>query len=187
MNIQTKIRELVAALLENMHEKRKMILVLSCFVVFVTTYMLILPAFTLDKEEASEQGGVDVPGVEQSADADGTTEDHAEATSEDIKKEESAEESSEDVKKEAVAKTASEKPAKSSKTEASKSDAKKKSTDITLENDESDDFSVAVESKEAVLSEDMSVAVREIDKSDKNQKKEYDSLYNDALEAVQKA
>lgn len=186
MNIQTKIRELVAALLENMHEKRKMILVLSCFVVFVTTYMLILPAFTLDKEEASEQGGVDVPGVEQSADADGTTEDHAEATSEDIKKEESAEESSEDVKKEAVAKTASEKPAKSSKTEASKSDAKKKSTDITLENDESDDFSVAVESKEAVLSEDMSVAVREIDKSDKKQKKEYDSLYNDALEAVQK-
>ena len=33
----------------------------------------------------------------------------------------------------------------------------------------------------------MSVAVREIDQSDKKQKEEYDSLYNDALEAVQKA
>lgn len=35
-------------------------MVLSCFVVFVTTYALILPAITLDQEEAERQGGIDV-------------------------------------------------------------------------------------------------------------------------------
>lgn len=187
MKIKTNIKQLITTLLNSMKERKKWVLALSCLVVFCTTYLLILPAFTLDKEEASEQGGVDVPGVEQSVDADETTEDLAKVISEDNEKEESAEASSEDVEKEEVTKPAAEKPAKASKKETSKSDAKKKSADITLENDESDDFSVAVESKDAVLSEDMSVAVREIDKSDKKQKKEYDSLYNDALEAVQKA
>ena len=36
-------------------------LALSCIVVFVTTYALILPAFTLDKEKAASQGGIDLP------------------------------------------------------------------------------------------------------------------------------
>ena len=187
MKNKTNIKQLITTLLNSMKERKKWVLALSCLVVFCTTYLLILPAFTLDKEEASEQGGIDVPGVEQSAEAGETTEDLAKVTSEDNEKEESAEASSEETKKEEVAKPGSEKQEKSSKTETSKSDAKKKSANITLENDESDGFSVAVESKEAVLSEDMSVAVREIDKSDKKQKKEYDSLYNDALEAVQKA
>ena len=184
MKNKTNIKQLITTLLTSMNERKKWILALSCIVVFCTTYFLILPAFTLDKEEASEQGGIDVPGVEQSAEAEETTEDLAESSSEDIEKEETAEASSEDIVKEETDKQASD---KSYKKETSKSDEKKKSADITIENDESDDFSVAVESKEAVLSEDMSVAVREIDKSDKNQKKEYDSLYNDALEAVQKA
>ena len=170
-----------------MKERKKWILALSCLVVFFTTYLLILPAFTLDKEDASEQGGIDVPGVEQSAEADGTVEDLEESSSEDIEKEETVEASSEDVEKEEAAKPTSKKSAKSSKTENKKTDAKKKSADITLENDENDDFSVAVESKDAVLSEDMSVTIREIDKSDKKQKEEYESLYSDALEAVQKA
>ncbi len=42
-------------------------MVLSCFVVFVTSYMLILPAVTLDQEEAERQGGIDVT-TEQQAD-----------------------------------------------------------------------------------------------------------------------
>lgn len=66
MDFRTKIIELIKTLIENIHERRKLILALSCVVVFVTTYVLILPAFTLDKEEAAEQGGIDVPGVEQS-------------------------------------------------------------------------------------------------------------------------
>ncbi|MBR6732077.1 MAG: fibro-slime domain-containing protein [Bacteroidales bacterium] len=158
MDIKTKIKQLMTALLNNIHERRKVILALSCLVVFFTTYLLILPAFTLDKEEASEQGGIDVPGVEQSVDNDEVAEEPA-----------------------------VNEPAKPAPKENKKSGVKKKSADITLENDESDDFSVAIESKGAVLSEDMSVAVREIDQSDKKQKKEYESLYNDALEAVQKA
>ena len=36
-------------------------MVLSCLVVFVTTYLLILPAITLDQDEAEKQGGIDVP------------------------------------------------------------------------------------------------------------------------------
>ena len=36
-------------------------MVFSCLVVFATTYLLILPGFTLDKNEAAEQGGIDVP------------------------------------------------------------------------------------------------------------------------------
>ena len=72
MDIKTKIKQLITALLNNMEERKKWILALSCLVVFFTTYLLILPAFTLDKEEATEQGGIDVPGVELSAEADET-------------------------------------------------------------------------------------------------------------------
>ena len=36
---------------------------LAIVVVFVTTYILIIPAFTLDKDTASAQGGIDVPSV----------------------------------------------------------------------------------------------------------------------------
>ena len=70
MNISVRIRKLIIALIANMHERRKMVLALSCLVVFITTYMLILPAFTLDKDKAVEQGGIDVPGAEQIDDTD---------------------------------------------------------------------------------------------------------------------
>lgn len=36
---------------------------MSCVVVFITTYMLILPALTLEKDKAADQGGIDVPEV----------------------------------------------------------------------------------------------------------------------------
>ena len=182
MNIQARIRVLIKILLENMHEKRKMILVLSCFVVFITTYMLILPAFTLDKEEAAEQGGIDVPGVEQSAEVDtAKTESEAKEDAASEAKEEIKTEAKEEKKTETSAKTDEAKPANDSEAES------KASSKVTLQNDESDDFVVAVEGKDAGLSEDMSVAVREIDQNNKKQKEEYESLYNDALEAVQKA
>lgn len=157
MNFQTKIRELIKILIENIHERRKLILALSCIVVFVTTYILILPAFTLDKEEAAEQGGIDVPAAEQIVDADTDSEDAA--------------------AKEPRAKDPEEvKTAKQNKADS----------EVTLQNDESDDYSIAVEGKDAGLSDDMSIKVREIDQSSKKLKNEYDSLYGDALEAVQK-
>ena len=70
MDFRAKIRVIIKTLIENIHERRKLILALSCAVVFITTYILILPAFTLDKQEAAEQGGIDVPAAEQIVDAD---------------------------------------------------------------------------------------------------------------------
>ena len=53
MKNQTESR-ILKNILENIQEQKKLILLLSCLVVFTTTYLLILPAFTLDKEEAAE-------------------------------------------------------------------------------------------------------------------------------------
>lgn len=44
-----------------MRARKAYITVLSCFVVFVATYLLILPALTLDQDEAAKKGGIDVP------------------------------------------------------------------------------------------------------------------------------
>ena len=46
---------------------RSLVITLSAIVVFVTTYLLILPAITLDKDEAIRQGGTDIA-VEQTVD-----------------------------------------------------------------------------------------------------------------------
>ena len=49
---------------------RTVLLSLAIVVVFVTTYLLILPAITLDQNEAERQGGIDVPSVTQTATTD---------------------------------------------------------------------------------------------------------------------
>lgn len=49
---------------------RPLIIALSAVVVFVTTYLLILPALTLDEDEAAAQGGIDVPAAAQEAATD---------------------------------------------------------------------------------------------------------------------
>ena len=109
-------------LLNNIHERRKLILALSCVVVFVTTYVLILPAFTLDREEALEQGGIDVPASEQIVDDD------------------------------AASKAVPEKKAQTKEPkEAKRAKASEEPSEITISNDESDDYSVAVEGKDAGL------------------------------------
>ncbi|MBR3125701.1 MAG: VWA domain-containing protein [Mogibacterium sp.] len=64
-----KMRAFMAQLRKKMNFK-SLVVTLAAIVVFTTTYLLILPAFTLDKEEAVEQGGIDVVAVETAADAD---------------------------------------------------------------------------------------------------------------------
>lgn len=59
-----RIKHIILSLVEALNKQRKAILAMSCLVVFVTTYVLILPAFTLEKDTAAEQGGIDVPSVE---------------------------------------------------------------------------------------------------------------------------
>jgi len=160
------IKQIIIRLIETMYRSRKVLLAFSCLVVFIVTYVLILPAFTLEKDEAEELGGIDVPGVEQTADEDETSAGKHAVT-------ESGKAATDEAKET--------KPEK-----ASKEDKKsKEAAAVTLQNDESEDYTIAVEGKDDVLSGDMSVNVREIDQSTKKLKKEYDSLYKDALEAVQ--
>lgn len=63
MNLRSKLGELIKILIENMHVWRRLILVLSCVVVFTTTYILILPAFTLEKDKAEDLGGINLTGM----------------------------------------------------------------------------------------------------------------------------
>ncbi len=51
----------------NSKKSKPAVKALAMLVVFVTTYMLILPAFTLERDEAVRQGGIDVPSVETAA------------------------------------------------------------------------------------------------------------------------
>ena len=50
-----------SAISELIRKKRTILLVLCAAVVFVTTYLLVLPAMTLDEQEAADQGGIDLP------------------------------------------------------------------------------------------------------------------------------
>ena len=56
-NLITAIRKCTEAFMKQSLWKR-VVMVLSCFVVFGTTYMLILPAITLERTEADQQGGI---------------------------------------------------------------------------------------------------------------------------------
>ena len=59
-----RLHDLLLQAIYLLSKRRQIVLTLSVVVVFVTTYLLILPAFTLEKDEAAEQGGIDVPGIE---------------------------------------------------------------------------------------------------------------------------
>ena len=63
----TNSRFLHKLIFENRSFKRT-VFSLAVIVVFVTTYLLILPAFTLSQKQASEQGGIDVPSAELNVD-----------------------------------------------------------------------------------------------------------------------
>ena len=49
-------------------KQRMTLFVFAAAVVFAVTYLLVLPAFTLDEEEAIEQGGIDVPAAAEQQD-----------------------------------------------------------------------------------------------------------------------
>ncbi len=124
---------------------------LSCFVVFITTYMLILPAITLDQEEAERQGGIDV-----------TTEQEADVTTEDSEVPEDSEA--------AVDSEDSEGPVATE--DAAPADA------ITFEGK---GFKVQADCADADLPGGTEIVAEEIGKKDKD----YDTLYADALAALQ--
>lgn len=61
-----KMRAWLTLLRKKMNLK-SLVVTLAAIVVFTTTYLLILPAFTLDKDEAVQQGGIDVVAEETAA------------------------------------------------------------------------------------------------------------------------
>ena len=61
---------------------RKLVMSLAVVVVFVTTYLLILPALTLEKEEAAQQGGIDVPAVTEVSETEEAVSEEAAETEE---------------------------------------------------------------------------------------------------------
>ena len=57
-------------IVETIRKQRTLFVCICAMVVFVTTYLLILPAITLDKDTAKDQGGIDLPKAEQVQDED---------------------------------------------------------------------------------------------------------------------
>ena len=184
---------------------KSLVVTLAAIVVFTTTYLLILPAFTLDKEEAMEQGGIDVVAVETAADADQAQEDvvseepaaeadQAEvAVTEDVVSEEPAAEA--DQAQEVAApeepaapkeETGKAKPA-DKPGDAAKPDVKLLTEEKTLKAEQAkgDDFEVsAVVDGKSKVPEDVFLQATELTKDTEGF--DYDKYYKDALNALKK-
>ncbi len=197
MKLLERLDNLIKLLAEHIHNRKRAVLALACLVVFVTTYTLILPAFTLGKTTAAQQGGIDVPGVTETTTE--VTEETTEEATEEVPAEETTEETAEaaetEVTEEAQAEEQPQEAAEEGKTEEPASEAvtEEKNTEkaeepATDETDplkfEGEKYTIAVVDNDSVLPENTSIKVKEIDKSDNADA--YEQHFNDALEAVQK-
>ena len=171
---------------------------LAAIVVFTTTYMLILPAFTLDSQSAAEQGGIDVPAVETTAEDTSDSTDsavadekaaandaNANANQAEASVETKADQSAE--KADAKAKEPDESAAKVKAADPEKSDVKlltgKKT--ITAAQGKGDDFAVsAVVSTDAKVPADVTITATELGKNTDGF--DYDQYKDDALAALKK-
>lgn len=171
---------------------------LAAIVVFTTTYMLILPAFTLDSQSAAEQGGIDVPAVETTAENTSDSTDssaadenaaasdaNADADQAEASGETKADQSAE--KADTKAKDPDESAAKVKDADPEKSDVKlltgKKT--ITARQGKGDDFAVsAVVSTDAKVPADVTITATELGKNTDGF--DYDQYKDDALAALKK-
>lgn len=130
------LRNLIDALIRN----RKTLVVLSAVVVFVTTYLLILPAATLEKGAAEEMGGIDVDqkAVEETTDA--SADDSGDGSIDDSDAKPSADVTEEDA------------------------DSDSEQPELTFEGE---GFTVDVADPQGVLPEDTELSVSEITTDDK--------------------
>lgn len=168
---------------------KKLVTVLMVLVVFVTTYILILPAFTLTQEKAEQQGGIDVPAVETTAEEASTkeaasTDSKTEAGSEAKAEEKDASKAKAEDKTEGKAKV-------DAKAETNTSAAKAAALTDPLKF-EGDGFTVSVDDKKSVLPENTEVIATELlEKPEEGTKAErkaaeetYKNYYDKALEAL---
>ena len=92
MNFIDKMVERFIKLNRRMKRWQRVVSVLAAVVVFATTYALILPAITLDKETATAEPGIEVAASENEAGEAGTVFEEEEPSAEEIVQEEEPEE-----------------------------------------------------------------------------------------------
>ena len=175
-----RLKEIIREIISRRSRYRRLVLSLSCVVVFVTTYLLILPAITLEKDKAAEQGGIDVPAaaVEETVD-ENTTDSYIDIdtgietdidkdidididTDANIADDSDSEEASDPSAKDADKQTADEKDG------SVKSAKDTKSEGLVFEGD---DYTVTVIDKNSILPEAVHVESEEIRGEDSKQKK----------------
>ncbi|MBE6041721.1 MAG: fibro-slime domain-containing protein, partial [Clostridiales bacterium] len=180
-------------------KRRAFVRALSIFVVFVMTYMLVLPAFTLDEKSAVEQGGIDVPSAavqeeeksepadaEEKADSSDQSDktDEEAADKEDSNKEDgdkqdadSSQADADDKKDEPAA--ASEDEDKDDSEEKDEEEAKEPLSELVFKGD---GYTVTVTTKGEKFPADTELKVKEIERKDNT--KLYDSYEKSAKEAI---
>ena len=72
MDFFNKLAEQFIRVNRRMKKWQRVVSALSAVVVFVTTYALVLPAITLDKETADAQAGIEIAASENDSESDGT-------------------------------------------------------------------------------------------------------------------
>ncbi|MBE6027010.1 MAG: VWA domain-containing protein [Clostridiales bacterium] len=169
--MQKSISKDLKNIIDKMYQHRGWLLAVSVIVVFITTYLLILPAFTLEKDEAAKQGGIDVPSVEQTVSVDEDAAENDEAVDPEASPEQN----------EATM------PAEVESNDADGADDSIEAPAVSSEVDslkfEGDKYTVSVIDNRSALPGNTEVKVSEIDKkTDSNTYKQY---YDDALKAVQ--
>ena len=164
---------------------KSLVITLAAIVVFTTTYLLILPAFTLDKEEAAEQGGIDVA-VEQTVDEQAPAEQAEEPAAEQKESADAVTKAEEpaakgEVKEETASPEQKDSDVKEEKKEEVKLLSKKK--ELTADKEKTDDFTIsAVVDKDAKVPEDVFLQATELTKDTEDF--DYDKYYKDALKAL---
>ena len=182
-------------------------------VVFVTSYMLILPAITLEHDKAAEMGGISVPAsdvaVEESVESepedigdlpetDQNSESPDTAKEQDPDKSESADVTPDDDKSSSPA-DAEDEPLLNNSSEEPRNAQGESNDEFDERNEENTEkvdnvpasgleyvgegYTITVIDKYSVLPEDTEIRVHEIIRSEEED--EYDGYYNDALEALQ--
>ena len=162
---------MLAFILQKMRKHRAWILALSAVVVFCTTYALILPALTLEQDEAAKQGGIDLPKTEQSADKQDA------AASKDQKDTDTDKKDVKDKDKSDSAKA----DAKSDKSDSAKADQTGSESDKDGLAFEGKGYSVTAKAgSDAKLPEDTELSAKEV----KSDTKDYDKWYERAEKAL---
>jgi len=160
-----------------------LVTVLMVLVVFVTTYILILPAFTLTQEKAEQQGGIDVPAFETAAEEAASADNKTDVGSEAKTEENAASKTKAEDKAEDKAKVEAD-----AETNDSAAKVAAPADPLTFEGA---GFTIAVDDKKSVLPENTKLVATELlekpEEGTKDEKKEAEEAYKKYYELAQQA